>query len=132
MIKRSKELRGGNPVEGRKLLLGRGANGTIAFLDQVEEPIKGALCDIHGQGFFVERCDIMSSEIGKQAIERSMLRVRGAQFQGFVTEGLVGSKAGMLAGQPIAKVTQDMLLLANVEEAIAYGTVTAILQVFLD
>jgi hypothetical protein len=131
-VANSKELRGGNPVEGCKLLLGRGAHGTIAFLDQVEERIKGARCDIDGQGLFVERRDIMSGEIGEQAIERSMFRVRGAQFQGFVTEAPVSSKAGMLAGQPIAKVTQDMLLLANVEEAIAYGTAAAILQVFLD
>jgi hypothetical protein len=120
VIERSKELRGGNPVEGCKLLLGRGADGTIAFLDQVEERVICALCDIDRQRLFVERRDIMSGEIGEHAIERSMLGVRGAQC--FFPEGFVGSKAGMLAGQPIAKITQDIAPSRNVEEATAYST----------
>jgi hypothetical protein len=78
------------------------------------------LCDIDGQRLFVERRDIMSSDIGEQAIERSMLGVRGAQLQGFFLEGFVGSKAGMLAGQPIAKITQDIAPSRNIEEAAAY------------
>jgi hypothetical protein len=79
------------------------------------------LCDIDGQRLFVERRDIVSSEIGEQAIERSMLGVRGAQFQDFFPEGFVGPKAGVLAGQPIAKITHDIAPSRNVEEATAYS-----------
>jgi hypothetical protein len=132
LIARSKKLRGRNLVQGCKLLLDRRADGTIALLDQIEEHVIGMLGDVSGQRFFVERRDIMPGEIGQETIERPVLGVSRAQLQGFISKGFVGSKAGMLAIQPVTKFGQDGSSFSEREEATAYSVKPSILQGFLD
>jgi hypothetical protein len=74
----------------------------------------------------------MSGKIGQQTIERPVLGVRRTQFQGLVSEGFEGSKAGMLFAQPVAKISQDDGSFSEREEASAYSLRPSILQVFLD
>jgi hypothetical protein len=66
----------------------------------------------------------MSSEVSQQTIERPVLGVGRAQFQGFISKDFVGSKAGVLAIQPVAKIGQDGSSFWEREEASVYSTST--------
>ena len=59
-----------------------------------------------------------------------MLGVGRAQFEGFISEGFVGSKAGVLAIQPVAKIGQDGGSFSEREEASAYSMSTIDLAKF--
>jgi hypothetical protein len=127
---RSEQLGGGDLVQRGELLLDRRADGAIALLDQIAEYVIGVLGDIGGQRLFVECRDVMSGEVRQKTIERPVLGIGRAQFEGFISEGFVGPKAGVLAVQPVAKISQGSSSFSEQEEASAYSTSPRILQDF--
>src|SRR5262249_52584693 len=72
---------------------------------------------LDGKRLFIEGFDVSAGHRSEQSIQRAMFAIRGRKLESFVTEGLVGAKARMLARKPSGELTQDVSPLMQEETA---------------